>query len=77
MLLMFLKGLRMPTKLTVPESAQYSGINVTWTKSTGKLYIDAWYDSFVGIEGKEFTLREFLEALNITERDCLRAWRRK
>ena len=51
----------------------HSGIRVTWTKSGSRLDISAWSDSCVGIEGKSFTLSEFLSRLGITEKDLAKA----
>ena len=61
--------------LYVPEGAKHSGIAVEWYTSKKKLYIHGWYDSMVGIEGKEFNLIDFFSRLGITEKDCLAAFR--
>lgn len=55
---------------------RHSGIDITWTKSTRHLRIGGWYDSIVGIESTEMSLREFFDQLGITEKDCARAWRK-
>jgi len=60
--------------LYVPEKAARSGIAVEWTKSSQSLYIHGWYDSLVGLEGQRFTLHDFLQALEITEKDCKQAF---
>lgn len=57
----------------VPGSFTNSGIDITWTKSTGKLYIGGWFDSFVGIQGSTITLSEFFDRLGITDKDILKA----
>lgn len=51
------------------------GIDVTWTKTGQRLCFGGWYDSFVGIPGDSITLREFFDALGITEKDCAKAWK--
>lgn len=55
---------------TVPDKPHehHSGIMVSYTKSTNKIYISGWYDSFVGIEGKEWDLADFLNELGITKK---------
>jgi hypothetical protein len=55
--------------------AQHSGIDVTFVRSRGKLYISGWYDSFVGIEGEELSLSEFFKRVGITLKDCEKAFR--
>jgi hypothetical protein len=61
----------MPKTLYISEGYSNStGIRVTYTKSRRAVYISGWYDSFVGIDGKEFTLKEFFSALGVTQRDC-------
>jgi hypothetical protein len=50
-----------------------SGIDITWTKSTQRLYIGGWYDGCVGIESKSLTLKEFFDKLGITEKDIKKA----
>ncbi len=67
----------MPKRIYIPENAKWSGIDVTWTPSAGRLDIGGWYDSMVGIEGKSFSLREFFDALGITEKDCRKAFEQK
>lgn len=65
----------MPIKIFLPEGADREGIDITWTPSAQRLDISGWYDSFVGIPGKSMTLREFFTKLNITEKDCKKAWK--
>lgn len=60
-----------------PFAAKHSGIDITWTKTTHRIDIGGWYDSFVGIESTSMTLREFFDELGITERDCKKAWGKK
>ena len=52
-----------------------SGISVVWWKTTGRLSFGGWYDSMVGIEGENVTLREFFDRLGITEKDCQKAFK--
>jgi hypothetical protein len=71
----------MPKKLWLPREATgpmsgHSGLDVTWTKSAQRLDFGGWYDSWVGIPGDSLTLREFFDALGITESDCAKAWGR-
>lgn len=64
----------MPKTIYIPRYAKFSGINITWTPSTRSLYISGWYDTIVGIPGESMTLREFFDALGITEKDCQKAY---
>ena len=68
----------MPKTIYFPPSVvnMRSGIDVTWTPSSGRLYIGGWYDSTVGIEGTDMGLGEFFSALGITEKDCRKALKR-
>ena len=68
------KKLWMPREATQPGSG-HQGLNVIWTKTTQRLDFGGWYDSFVGIQGDSMTLREFFDALGITEKDCAKAWK--
>jgi hypothetical protein len=65
----------MPKRIYIPKDAKHSGVDVTWTRSAQRLDIGGWYDSFVGIQGDSMTLREFFDALGITEKDCAKAWK--
>ncbi len=69
----------MPKTLWMPRDAveirRSSGLDVTWTRRAQRLDFGGWYDSFVGIQGDSMTLREFFDALGITEKDCAKAWR--
>ena len=65
----------MPKTMLVPEDAKYSGINITWTPSAQRLDISGWYDSFVGIQGRSMSLRQFFDGLGITKKDCDCAWK--
>ncbi len=68
----------MPKTLYLPEEDnRRSGIDITWTPSSGVLDIGGWYDSFVGIQGTRLTLREFFDRLGIKEKDCKKAWLNK
>lgn len=52
-----------------------SGMSVTWTDARQLLEFDGWYEHFVHLQGDSMTLREFFDALMITEQDCKRAWK--
>ena len=65
----------MPKTIYLPPDAKLSGIDIRWTRGAMRLDIGGWYDSFVGIEGSSMTLREFFDALGITQKDCAKAWR--
>lgn len=64
----------MPKLIYIPSQQSRSGIDITWTPSAQRLDISGWYDSFVGIEGTSYTLREFFDLLGITEKDCRKAF---
>lgn len=64
----------MPTRINIPEDADRSGVSIEYTKSRRVLYISGWYDSVVGIEGKEYTLAEFFQKLGISKKDCNKAF---
>jgi len=50
-----------------------SGIQIDFIKSRQVLYISGYYDHYVGIEGKEFTLKEFCTRLGITSKMVAKA----
>lgn len=64
----------MPKTIYLPPNAKYSGIDVTWTKSSQKLSIGGWYDGIVGIQSTPIELYRFFEQLGITEKDCKKAF---
>lgn len=66
----------MPKTIYLPEDAQYSGIDITWTKTSQCISISGWYDGCVGISGETMTLREFFDKLGITEKDCQKAFKK-
>lgn len=66
----------MPKKIYLPEDAQYSGIDVVWTKTSQCISIGGWYDNCYGIPGEAMTLREFFDRLGITEKDCQKAFKK-
>jgi hypothetical protein len=68
--------INMPKRIYIPQDAQHSGIDVTWTKSAQRIDIGGWYDSCVGLQGGALTLREFFDSLGITEKDCAKAWKK-
>jgi hypothetical protein len=53
--------------ITFPEDRSYrnSGIRIQYIKSRDVLYIDGFYDDFVGIEGTEISVKDFAERLGI------------
>ena len=57
-----------------PEDAKRIGIDIRWTRSSQRLDIGGWYDSFVALDGGSVSLREFFDRLGITEKDCKNAW---
>lgn len=61
-------------KIFFPEDARYSGIDITYVKSSNTLRIGGWYDSMVGISGGEITLADFFSKLEITEKACKQAF---
>ena len=63
----------MPKTIYIPEDAQHSGIEITWTPSAGRLDIGGWYDTMVGIQSGSMTLAEFFAKLGITEKDVRKA----
>ena len=65
----------MPKRLDLSNEWRNSGIDITWTPSAQRLVIGGWYDSCVGIESHELTLREFFDKLGITEKDCAKAFK--
>ena len=64
----------MPKVIYIPEDADRSGIEVTWTPSAQRLDFSGWYDSCVGIQNTSMQLREFFEIMGITEKDCKKAF---
>ena len=62
----------MPKTLYVSKSVSV-GIDITFTPSTGQLYIGGWYDSCVGIQPETMSLADFFRRLGITEKDCRKA----
>jgi len=53
----------------------YSGIDVTFYKTSRDIAIGGWYDGCVGIEGERMSLRDFFGELGITLKDCERAFK--
>lgn len=68
----------MPKTIYLPEQPEYrhSGIDITWYKTRQILSIGGWYDSMVGIEGEDLTLRDFFDRLGITKKDCQKAFKK-
>jgi len=65
----------MPKRIDITDDYGHDGIDITWTPSAQRLDIGGWYDNFVGIESRSFTLREFFDELGITEKDCAKAFK--
>jgi hypothetical protein len=63
----------MPKTIYFPQDANHSGVDVTWTKTTGKLSIGGWYDTYCGIENEEITLCEFFKNLGIGAKELNKA----
>jgi len=55
------------------KAGDRSGIEVVYVKSRRLIRVSGWYDSFVGIDGFEKSLADFLTELGITESDVHRA----
>ena len=60
----------MPSLYTSKDS---DGVSVFYSKARKTLILGGYYDSIVSIERKEYSLREFLKTLGITEKDCIDA----
>lgn len=58
-----------------PDGSERAGIGVSYYTKGRCLSFSGWYDSMVGIEGDDFTLAEFFDALQITPEDCAEAFR--
>jgi hypothetical protein len=67
----------MPKTIYLPKDATYSGVDVTYTKSTQIISIGGWYDGCVGISGGSMTLEDFFKELGITEKDCKGVFKKK
>ena len=46
-----------------------AGIDISYNRSKQSFYISGWYDTMVGIEGEEISLKELLEVFKITKKD--------
>ena len=51
----------------------WSGIDITWTRSTRRLSVSGWYDGMVGIEGENVSDVEFFKRIGMTAADLRRA----
>jgi hypothetical protein len=65
------------TKTYIPEDAERSGIDISYTKKTQMICIGGWYDSCAGLESQTFKLSEFFQKLGITEKDCIKAFKKE
>jgi len=54
---------------TVTIGGGSSGISIRYTKSSRRVFISGWYDSFVGIQGAHLDLEELLLALGVSAAD--------
>lgn len=63
-----------PRTAYFPKDAKHEGVDITYVKSTKTLRVGGWYDSFCGLETEELSLREFLDRLGVTEKDCREAF---
>lgn len=66
----------MPKTIYLPKddgSYRNSGIDITWTKTSGVLDIGGYYDTSVGIQSTRLTLKEFFDLMGITEKDIRKA----
>jgi hypothetical protein len=60
----------MPNTIHLTKSHANSGISITWKKTSQRVSIGGWYD------GREsMTLRELFDLLEITEKDCKKAFK--
>lgn len=50
-----------------------SGVRAFYSYRDRMIFLDGWYDAFVGIEPVEMTLQKFLQGLGITLEDCQEA----
>ncbi len=68
----------MPTTIKLTNDPLYprSGIAITWTRRASRLDIWGWYDHYVGFEGASITLGQLFERLNITQKDCEKAFKK-
>jgi len=62
-------------QIILPYENPHEGIRVQYVKRRKTLRINGFYDSFVGIETTEITLKDFFERLNITLKDCQSAFK--
>lgn len=63
----------MPKTIYIPKDSDRSGVDITWTKTSGELRIGGWYDGCVGIQSESMSLSEFFKRLGITEKDVRKA----
>jgi len=52
------------------DNRGYSGIQIDYVKTRKTFFVSGWYNSCVGIQGREITLKELLEHFKITVKDC-------
>lgn len=56
-------------RVSNPVYGEGAGMEVTYVKSRRAISFSGWFDHFVGIEGVEMPLGQFLQELGITETD--------
>lgn len=62
--------------MSISTMTAREGITVIYRRGRSKrIYVGGHYDTMVGIEGLELTLREFCQALGITAKDVENALR--
>jgi hypothetical protein len=61
----------MPKTMYLPRTTYKinSGIMIEYVFGTQMIYISGWYDTFVGIEGTEMKLGDFLKELGVKPKD--------
>jgi hypothetical protein len=59
----------MAAKQEIVFGGDVSGIRIGHTKSKRLLAVFGWYDTYVGIEGGQIALEQFLDTLGVSTRD--------
>jgi glycogen debranching enzyme len=58
-----------PKTWYITDKYGHEGIDITYTKSRKTISIGGWFDSIVGIENQEFSLKDFIELSGIPKKD--------
>lgn len=66
----------MKTPLVIKNALSTSGIQIDYVKSRKAFSVFGWYNSSVGIDDREITLKELLEHFGITAKDCQKVLKR-